>query len=201
MGLVLGACGSRLGAGALERSKKPRSASTGAAQSCTLLSWPEDKGCFTAPGAADGWGRGGPRLSPLGRLSFLAPTKSCWGSAARKPYGAAWLFNPRIDGIEWIELIEFIELQLYRIYRIDRIYGHHKEQSEGLTRVLFKTCEASLVGFAHLLLYEWNNVLHFHPPSSIYLFWSMMGKGAILDIPCFLGVSKVLVFSVTSLNS
>lgn len=149
MGLVLGACGSRLGAGALERSKKPRSASTGAAQSCTLLSWPEDKGCFAAPGAADGWGRGGPWPSPLGRLSFLAPTKSCWGSAARKPYGAAWLFNPRIDGIE---LIKFIEFQLYRIYRIDRIYGHHKEQSEGLTRVLFKTCEASLVGFAHLLL-------------------------------------------------
>lgn len=76
-----------------------------------------------------------------------------------------------------------------------------KFNSRWLDMVSFKACRSveSLEKPAQLVLLicrcrQWNNLLHFHPPSSLYLYWVMMGKWAALDVAFFPGVSKALLF-------
>lgn len=76
-----------------------------------------------------------------------------------------------------------------------------KFNSRWLNVVSFKACRSveSLEKPAQLVLLicrsrQWNNLLHFHPPYSLYLYWVMMGKWASLDVAYFPGVSKALVF-------
>lgn len=76
-----------------------------------------------------------------------------------------------------------------------------KFNNKWLNMVPFKACKSveSLEKPAPLVLLicrsrQWNNLLHFHPLSSLYLYWVMMGKRDALDVAYFPGVSKAFVF-------
>lgn len=111
--------------------------------------------------------------------SWTSPTtKSYWGNQTAKPYWDARLLQPLNVLPPWSSIAGG---WIWCLSRHAKVLKAWRSQPSWF-------CSSVALGS------EWNNLLHFHPPSSLYLHWVMRRKRAALDVGYFPGVSKALVF-------